>query len=61
MGSALSNYDYDFVLNQQVETAEGQGIVVGRTKFGFPDGIYLVQLSSEQRWMYPEEMAPVEE
>lgn len=59
--STLSVPDYNFALNQRVNTLEGEGIIVGMTKFGFPDGIYLIQLSDEQLWKHPEEIESVEE
>ena len=57
MGGALTDHDYDYGLNQRVQTDEGEGVVIGRTKFGFPEGAYLIQLSEEQRWMYRDEMS----
>ena len=58
--STLTIPTWDFDLNQRVETEEGEWIIIGRTTFGFPGGIYLVALSDERLWKHPEEIEPLD-
>jgi len=59
-GIRLSVPGWDFDLDQRVKTEEGEGNIIGRTRFGFPGGIYMVQLSDERVWKHPEEIEPLD-
>lgn len=56
----LTSHDYPFGLGEEVETTEGRGHVLARSRLGYPEGIYLVQVGDDQHWMRAEQMAALE-